>query len=213
MSVSQLVDNGTDMHSVDLRFRNLTLDGSLIVNDLDVVNLTVDNISSHADLPLTFLGNGGGTDNHINMEAVDGILLKTNTGTPSLLDYYEVGSFTVSFTGPWNSPPLTVFFTRIGNVVILLLSGYNAAASANANISSAIGAIPARLILTSTVNVIFPLHVVDNGTLQTNMGVCQILNNGQINIFKNGSMSGGANAFTIGASGSGFSTTSLIYSI
>lgn len=74
-----------------------------------------------------------------------GMLLPTSNGTASTLDFYEQGNFPATFTGPWANQTVTIYFTRIGNVVTLFISSRTLQATNSAVTAACANVIPARL--------------------------------------------------------------------
>ena len=91
------------------------------------------------------------------------------------LSVHLVGSFTSAVTGA-ASGTATIYYTRIGKLVTLVISPVSAGASSATNISYAVTNMPATLI--PVIQVRAPVPVYDNGTAQTNPGVLVIQTGG-----------------------------------
>jgi hypothetical protein len=74
-----------------------------------------------------------------------GIQLPTTGGTPTTLNYYEAGTFTLTLSGIWSASQTgTVRFVRIGNLVTLTLPTIQATQNTSAIIT--MSGIPSRFL-------------------------------------------------------------------
>jgi hypothetical protein len=129
------------------------------------VNLTVTNLSSlYIDTP-TITKNGTITNNYGIYVASPGtagtnnfaiyanatsyfnaIQFPTTGGTASLLTYYESGTFSITPSGAWTTPNLTVKFTRTGNNITLTFPNDVSNRLVNASTLTYTTAVPTRLL-------------------------------------------------------------------
>ena len=142
-----------------------------------------------------------------------GITLKNNTAsyTPTVLNYYEEGSFTASFNQGMgvnpNTATVTVYFTRIGKIVTLRFPQTFVTANATDVYWLAPGAIPTRLRPTASFN--NACIVMNNNTPMG--GRLAVDTNGDTYFIKN--YSGADQNWTIGTTYCGFYSQYITYSI
>lgn len=117
----------------------------------------------------------------MRVKGTGGLQLPTSGGTPSNLNYYEEGTFSVTWTGAISSSS-TARFIRIGNVVTISLQDKTSAAIAANAIQGAVQ-LPSRLRPTNW-GPFWPIFVIDNSVTLTTPGKVQFNNNGDINIWK-----------------------------
>jgi hypothetical protein len=113
-----------------------------------------------------------------------GIKLQTTGGTPAALNYYEVGTFTVNFSGVATISNKTVNFIRNGKEVRLFFSGSQPAAAAASFFNTGSGAIPSRLRPATGLDYDGQCWVMDNSAWQTTPGRAIALSDGTIQIYK-----------------------------
>lgn len=103
----------------------------------------------------------------------------TSGGIPSSLNYYEVGTFFVTFTGPVIVAPVQtlVFFIRIGNFVLLQFPDFivNTATGGSGSINAVAGSIPAKLRNTALPRILnFALRIQNNNAIDNTPGLMQM---------------------------------------
>lgn len=107
------------------------------------------------------------------------ISLTTTGGTPATLDYYETGTQSMTFTGPFVSGvAVTLRFVRIGSIVTLFIPAFD-------NTANSTNFIQGTGLLTRLTPATTNLHlcrVWDNSTLQVDPGQVSITNGGIIQI-------------------------------
>jgi hypothetical protein len=108
----------------------------------------------------------------------------TASYTPSTLDYHEVGTFTVNFSGVATISNKTVNFIRFGKIVFLFFSGSQPAATAASSFTTGSGAIPARLRPATGLDYDGNCWVMDSSAWQTTPGRAIALSDGTIQIYK-----------------------------
>jgi len=134
-----------------------------------------------------------------------GVTLQTSGGTPAALNYYEAGTFPVTWTGAINDSS-TARFVRIGSVVTVSIDTKSSAAVAAAIIAG-VGQIPARLRPTA-LGSFWPIFVLNNSAIPTTPGRVQFNNSGDIGI----ALDGTAASFT-NSGNCGFFSFSVTYNI
>jgi hypothetical protein len=93
---------------------------------------------------------------------IGSILLATVGGTATALNYYEMYSDSVSFSGPWAAPQIAALrITRVGNIVHVKIDPSAAAFSAGMVATSTAAIIPARF--RPAANVLVLQNIVENG--------------------------------------------------
>ena len=108
------------------------------------------------------------------------IYFVTSGGTPTALNYYEEGSFTITLSGIWSSSQTgTVYFVKCGNMVILNFPSIYAT-STSTNIIGVSG-VPTRLQPARTQG--FPIRVYVSGAISTTMGWADWNISGSYNIY------------------------------
>jgi hypothetical protein len=110
-----------------------------------------------------------------------GIQLPTTGGTASTLNYYETGSFTATYTVA-NTSVVTYRFTRIGNMVTIMVGNVSSAFGSSGYILTASGTVPARLLPVSIGLIQSQLAIRDNGGVVAGWGSVVFYNNGVIEI-------------------------------
>lgn len=109
----------------------------------------------------------------------NGITLSNATSgyTPATLNYYETGSFTATYSGPYSATP-TWTFVRIGNIVSINIP-QQLGTSTSASPFSITG-LPARLYPNITIT--YPVGVENSGSLQSTLGKLTITSTGTVTI-------------------------------
>ena len=191
------------------------------------VNMTVTNLSGiYVNTPTitkngTLTNNYGiyvaspgtaGTNNYaIYADATsyfNAIQFPTTGGTASSLSYYESGTFSITPSGAWTSPNLTVRFTRIGNNITLTFPNDVSNRSVTASVLTYTSAITTRLLPPN--NIYGVICGQDNSSLQ-NLSYSIDSSTGTISI---GALPNNtAHPFTGGVRDAGFYGWTISYSL
>jgi hypothetical protein len=143
-----------------------------------------------------------GNSNFNQLTLASGLLLPTSGGTATSLTYYEEGSVTTTWNGPWSSNQNgNITFCRIGKKVTLFLPQVLATANNGNNISN-VSALPSKLIPNAVQS--FVVRVRDDATDKT--GMVELDTSG----FLTFGSDPGFDAF-VGSGNTGFYATSLTY--
>lgn len=104
-----------------------------------------------------------------------------NGGERQLPTYYEVGSFSCTFSGIWAAPQIvTCNYVRAGNIVSLIVPDVQATATTGAFISSTTP-LPVQLVSASLTSTYTPICVLNNSTAAVGQAI--LTNAGIFNIY------------------------------
>lgn len=139
------------------------------------------------------------------------IAFPTSGGTPTNLDYYEEGTTSLTFSGPFSvNQTINIAFNRIGKKVTLMVPEVNATATGSPGSSAAsTAALPARLQPNAASYRELLISIIDpNGSNPgLNPGLFRVDTGGIINIYRDGTQ---ATNWTTGTT-VGWRTFSLTY--
>ncbi len=116
-----------------------------------------------------FIISNSATAQNINsqLNTNGGVTYLTSGGTPTLLNYYEQGTISLTLSGIWAVDQTgTCYFTRIGNVVTVFFPHISANANSAFYIKTQNNTLPTRLIPTqggTPLLCFYPFFVFDNG--------------------------------------------------